>query len=124
MKNDIYFLFIFLRNLKRFLQHINKYIKTLGTVRNAYFIYPQKSESSSGPTYIEISENKTNSTPPDPDDIILQTDISHWLLLKASSKDVPEVRGGNPDALIVLATKATKGNLTYIYLYFKMGIWF
>ncbi|XP_026324252.1 guanine nucleotide-releasing factor 2 isoform X11 [Hyposmocoma kahamanoa] len=68
----------------------------------------QKSESSSGPTYIDISENKTNSTPADPDDIILQTDISQWLLLKAPSKDGPEVRGGNPDALIVLATKATK----------------
>lgn len=77
---------------------------------NAYFICQQKSESSSGPTYIEISENKTNSTPADPDDIILQTDISQWLLLKAPSKDGPEVRGGNPDALIVLATKATKGN--------------
>ncbi|CAH2068495.1 unnamed protein product, partial [Iphiclides podalirius] len=44
----------------------------------------------------------------DSEDIILQTDISQWLLLKTPAKEGPEVRGGHPDALIVLATKATK----------------
>ncbi|KAL0895820.1 hypothetical protein ABMA27_011852 [Loxostege sticticalis] len=68
----------------------------------------QRSESSTEPA---VPANETNNTPAastDAEDIILQTDISSWLLLKAPSKDGPEVRGGNPDALIVLATKATK----------------
>ncbi|XP_063373066.1 guanine nucleotide-releasing factor 2 isoform X1 [Cydia amplana] len=67
----------------------------------------QKSESSTEP----IAATKDSDTAPpdaDPEDIILQTDISSNLLLKAPSKDGPEVRGGHPDALIVLATKATK----------------
>ncbi|XP_013166904.1 PREDICTED: guanine nucleotide-releasing factor 2 isoform X3 [Papilio xuthus] len=42
------------------------------------------------------------------EDIILQSDVSQWLLLRDRDKDGPEVRGGHPDALIVLATKATK----------------
>lgn len=69
----------------------------------------QRSESSSEPPAVTV-ENKRSSTPApaDPDDIILQTDISSWLVLKAPSKDGPEVRGGQPDALVVLATKATK----------------
>lgn len=54
-------------------------------------------------------EEPTEPAPADPEDIILQTDISSWLVLKGPSKDGPEVRGGHPDALIVLATKATKG---------------
>lgn len=71
-----------------------------------YFL--QRSESSAeqpAPATTEESE----PAPADPDDIILQTDISQWLVLKGPSKDGPEVRGGHPDALIVLATKATKG---------------
>lgn len=53
-----------------------------------------------------------NAVSSDSEDIILQTDVSSWLLLKGTTKDgteVREVRGGHPDALIVLATKATKG---------------
>ncbi|XP_073942727.1 C3G guanyl-nucleotide exchange factor isoform X11 [Choristoneura fumiferana] len=67
----------------------------------------QRSESSTEPA---TAATETNATPADadPEDIILQTDISSSLLLKAPSKDGPEVRGGHPDALIVLATKATK----------------
>ncbi|KAL4706822.1 hypothetical protein ACJJTC_010056 [Scirpophaga incertulas] len=71
---------------------------------------PVPSQRSEGSTEPAAATAETNSTPPaaDSDDIILQTNISSWLLLKAPSKDGPEVRGGNPDALIVLATKATK----------------
>lgn len=74
----------------------------------------QRSESSA--TEPAVSTNESNSTPvpaADAEDIILQTDISTHLLLKAPSKDGPEVRGGHPDALIVLATKATKGNYCF-----------
>lgn len=46
--------------------------------------------------------------PVDEDDVILQTDISSRLLFN-TDKNGPEVRGGQPDALVVLATKATKG---------------
>ncbi|XP_060809901.1 guanine nucleotide-releasing factor 2 isoform X4 [Amyelois transitella] len=67
----------------------------------------QRSESSIEPPAAP-SENNSSPAAADSDDIILQTDISSWLLLKAPSKDGPEVRGGHPDALIVLATKATK----------------
>ncbi|XP_053600866.1 guanine nucleotide-releasing factor 2 isoform X3 [Plodia interpunctella] len=71
----------------------------------------QRSESSiepPPPPPPPTSEMNSSPLPADADDIILQTDISAWLLLKAPSKDGPEVRGGHPDALIVLATKATK----------------
>ncbi|CAB3237158.1 unnamed protein product [Arctia plantaginis] len=69
----------------------------------------QRSEASSEPAS-GTAETNRNSTPapPDADDIILQTDISSWLVLKVPNKDAPEVRGGHPDALVVLATKATK----------------
>ncbi|KAM3966794.1 LOW QUALITY PROTEIN: C3G guanyl-nucleotide exchange factor [Aphomia sociella] len=67
----------------------------------------QKSESSIEPPPASSERNSTPA-PADPEDIILQTDISSWLLLKTPTKDGPEVRGGHPDALIVLATKATK----------------
>ncbi|XP_026764340.1 guanine nucleotide-releasing factor 2 isoform X3 [Galleria mellonella] len=67
----------------------------------------QKSESSIDPP-AATTEQSSSPAPTDPEDIILQTDISSWLLLKTPAKDGPEVRGGHPDALIVLATKATK----------------
>ncbi|XP_022829505.1 guanine nucleotide-releasing factor 2 isoform X2 [Spodoptera litura] len=75
----------------------------------------QRSEGSTEPPPATV-ENNSNSEPPpaDADDIILQTDISSWLVLRdltkteGTAKDGPEVRGGDPDALIVLATKATK----------------
>ncbi|XP_049887610.1 guanine nucleotide-releasing factor 2 isoform X5 [Pectinophora gossypiella] len=69
----------------------------------------QRSESST--EAVQSTNNNSDSKPapvPDSDDIILHTDIAQHLLLKAPSKDGPEVRGGHPDALIVLATKATK----------------
>ncbi|XP_028164535.1 guanine nucleotide-releasing factor 2 isoform X5 [Ostrinia furnacalis] len=72
---------------------------------------PVPSTRSEGSTEPAVPATETNNTPAastDAEDIIIQTDISSWLLLKAPSKDGPEVRGGNPDALIVLATKATK----------------
>ncbi|RVE41918.1 hypothetical protein evm_013432 [Chilo suppressalis] len=78
----------------------------------------QRSESSSEPAIPTIEANSAPNVTADSDDIILQTDISAWLLLKASTKtteqrtEAPEVRGGHPDALIVLATKATK-DFTY-----------
>ncbi|XP_050358736.1 guanine nucleotide-releasing factor 2 isoform X3 [Nymphalis io] len=69
----------------------------------------QRSESSTEPVQ-QVSEANDTITS-DSDDIILQTDVSGWLLLKGTTKEgseVREVRGGHPDALIVLATKATK----------------
>ncbi|XP_052737237.1 guanine nucleotide-releasing factor 2 isoform X2 [Bicyclus anynana] len=66
----------------------------------------QRSESSTEPTPVATDDNSTSIA--DPDDIVLQTEVSGWLLLKGNNKDGPEVRGGHPDALIVLATKATK----------------
>lgn len=80
----------------------------------------QKSETNAEPAPAVTTEPARNSTPapPDPDDIILQTDISQWLVLKVPGKegpkDGPEVRGGHPDALIVLATKATKGMSDFV----------
>ncbi|CAG9783085.1 unnamed protein product [Diatraea saccharalis] len=77
----------------------------------------QRSESSTEPV-VAVTDTKSGSVSADSDDIILQTDISAWLLLKAPTKtseqrtEPPEVRGGHPDALIVLATKATK-DFTY-----------
>ncbi|XP_047034207.1 guanine nucleotide-releasing factor 2 isoform X4 [Helicoverpa zea] len=75
---------------------------------------PVPSQRSEGSTEPPPAAVEANSEPPaaDPDDIILQTDVSAWLVLKGPSKDGPEVRGGQPDALIVLATKATK-DFTY-----------
>ncbi|XP_062528472.1 guanine nucleotide-releasing factor 2 isoform X11 [Bombyx mori] len=67
----------------------------------------QKSEEVVEPSPVE-KEKPATPTPPDPDDIVLQTDINKWLVLKGSNKDGPEIRGGHPDALIVLATKGTK----------------
>ncbi|XP_075986233.1 C3G guanyl-nucleotide exchange factor isoform X3 [Anticarsia gemmatalis] len=74
----------------------------------------QRSEGSTEPAAAP-AENNRNSTPAPPaaDDIILQTDISSWLELKGPGKDGPEVRGGHPDALVVLATKATKESDEY-----------
>ncbi|XP_047540406.1 guanine nucleotide-releasing factor 2 isoform X5 [Vanessa atalanta] len=69
----------------------------------------QRSESSTEPVQ-QVSETNDTITS-DSEDIILQTDVSGWLLLKGTTKEgseVREVRGGHPDALIVLATKATK----------------
>lgn len=72
----------------------------------------QRSEGSTEPAAGDAGRG-SSPPPADPDDIVLQTDISQWLVLKAPSKDGPEVRGGHPDALVVLATKATKGMLLY-----------
>ncbi|KAI5642538.1 rasGEF domain-containing protein [Phthorimaea operculella] len=59
------------------------------------------------------SETAASAMPaPADDDIILHTEISQCLLLK-TGKDGPEVKGGHPDALIVLATKATKESDEY-----------
>ncbi|XP_037301106.1 LOW QUALITY PROTEIN: guanine nucleotide-releasing factor 2-like, partial [Manduca sexta] len=67
----------------------------------------QRSEESTEPAPVNNENSASPSTGGgDSEDIILQTDISSWLVLKAPSKDGPEVRGGHPDALIVLATKA------------------
>ncbi|KAH9638417.1 hypothetical protein HF086_007724 [Spodoptera exigua] len=78
-----------------------------------------RSEGSTEPPPATAESNSTSEPPPaDADDIILQTDISSWLVLRdltkteGTAKDGPEVRGGDPDALIVLATKATK-DFTY-----------
>ncbi|XP_026725938.1 guanine nucleotide-releasing factor 2 isoform X4 [Trichoplusia ni] len=71
----------------------------------------QRSEGSSEPA--AAGGEPSSDAPADADDIILQTDISAWLVLKGPSKDGPDVRGGHPDALIVLATKATKESDEY-----------
>ncbi|XP_068628338.1 guanine nucleotide-releasing factor 2 isoform X3 [Battus philenor] len=71
----------------------------------------QRSEGSSEPAVATVEPNTNASA--ESEDIILQTDISQWLLLKAPAKEGPEVRGGHPDALIVLATKATKESDEY-----------
>ncbi|XP_045502037.1 guanine nucleotide-releasing factor 2 isoform X3 [Colias croceus] len=66
----------------------------------------QRSESSTEPMQSETE--KSAPAVADSEDIVLQTDVSSWLLLKGPNKEGVEVRGGHPDALIVLATKATK----------------
>ncbi|CAH2100039.1 unnamed protein product [Euphydryas editha] len=69
----------------------------------------QRSENSTEPVAPATESN--NAITSDSEDIILQTDVSAWLLLKGTTKEgteIREVRGGHPDALIVLATKATK----------------
>lgn len=72
----------------------------------------QRSESSTEPTQ---AENEKTPALPDTEDIVLQTDVSTWLSLKGPTKDGVDVRGGHPEALIVLATKATKGILFSFY---------
>lgn len=70
----------------------------------------QRSESSTEPAPASSDTNVTITT--DSEDIILHTEVNSWLILKATTKEgteIKEVRGGHPDALIVLATKATKG---------------
>ncbi|CAH0600593.1 unnamed protein product [Chrysodeixis includens] len=67
----------------------------------------QRSEGSTEPA-TAAGEASSEAGVADADDIILQSDISAWLVLKPPGKDGPDVRGGHPDALIVLATKATK----------------
>lgn len=42
-------------------------------------------------------------------DIILEMDVSSRLVMKRSGEEGPDIRGGNPDALIVQAIKSTKG---------------
>ncbi len=42
---------------------------------------------------------------PDP---LAEIDVTQWLVFKRPDEDGPEIRGGHPDALIVLATKANK----------------
>ncbi|XP_072936173.1 guanine nucleotide-releasing factor 2 isoform X5 [Epargyreus clarus] len=69
---------------------------------------PVPSQRSEGNPEPPVSITVESNSAADEDDIILQTDISGWLQLKGANKDGPEVRGGHPDALIVLATKATK----------------
>lgn len=89
----------------------------------------QRSESSSEP--VPPAAESNNAVSSDSEDIILQTDVSSWLLLKGTTKDgteVREVRGGHPDALIVLATKATKGTkqiyrLSFHFLHLGRGHW-
>ncbi|XP_026480839.1 guanine nucleotide-releasing factor 2 [Ctenocephalides felis] len=41
-----------------------------------------------------------------------ELDVSNWILLKKEDEEGPDIRGGHPDALIVLATKA-KNELLY-----------
>lgn len=75
-------------------------------------------ESVPSPVLSQRSETNSESVPliteeavpavGETEDIILQTDINAWLVLKEPTKEGPDVRGGHPDALIVLATKATK----------------
>lgn len=43
-----------------------------------------------------------------PDDPLAEIDVSKWLVFKRPEEDGPDIRGGHPDALIVLATKANK----------------
>ncbi|CAH0722478.1 unnamed protein product, partial [Brenthis ino] len=69
----------------------------------------QRSESSTEPAPAAADTNATLTS--DADDIVLHTDVNSWLILKGATKEgteIREVRGGHPDALIVLATKATK----------------
>lgn len=42
------------------------------------------------------------------DDPLAEIDVSKWLVFKRPEEDGPDIRGGHPDALIVLATKANK----------------
>lgn len=68
----------------------------------------QRSEN--GPDIVvEVNDTSSAGATDDEDDLLLKSDVSSYLLLKVpNSKDGPDVKGGHPDALIVLATKATK----------------
>lgn len=39
---------------------------------------------------------------------LAEMDVSQWLISKRPEEDGPDIRGGHPEALIVLATKANK----------------
>ncbi|KAK7580503.1 hypothetical protein V9T40_001132 [Parthenolecanium corni] len=47
------------------------------------------------------------------DDPLAEIDVSKWLVFKRPEEDGPDIRGGHPDALIVLATKANKNDFLY-----------
>lgn len=56
----------------------------------------------------------------EPDESILdELEISKYLVFKKPEEDGPDIRGGNPDALIVHATKANKhGNYGITFFFF------
>lgn len=51
----------------------------------------------------EDGEGINTNNVPDP---LAELDVTQWLVFKRPDEDGPDIRGGHPDALIVLATKA------------------
>lgn len=47
---------------------------------------------------------------------LFEFDVSHYLVIKKSDEEGPDIRGGHPDALIVLATKASKNGMLFYIL--------
>lgn len=74
---------------------------------------PPSRPASNTRSSISVDENTLELRDLDQDDGILdELDISKYLVLKKSEEDGPDIRGGNPDALLVHATKANKhGNI-------------
>ncbi|XP_043276526.1 guanine nucleotide-releasing factor 2 isoform X3 [Venturia canescens] len=61
---------------------------------------------------ISVDENTLELRDLEPDDGILEElDISKYLVFKKPEEDGPDIRGGNPDALLIHATKANKHGL-------------
>ncbi|XP_077298400.1 guanine nucleotide-releasing factor 2-like isoform X2 [Arctopsyche grandis] len=66
-----------------------------------------RTNASSSPSSRDADPSLETETENEPD-IILELDVSARLVRKRPTEDGPEIRGGNPDALIVHAIKCTK----------------
>lgn len=64
------------------------------------------------------AEKETEITVPPPESPLDLLDISRYLVLKKPDEEGPDIRGGNPDALIIHATKANKnGGLPFLIIF-------
>ncbi|XP_025833248.1 guanine nucleotide-releasing factor 2-like, partial [Agrilus planipennis] len=70
--------------------------------------------SNSQPTLTESKNSKPTTNVEEEEDLMEALDVSKYLILKKPEEDGPDIRGGRIEALIIMATKATKnGVFTY-----------
>lgn len=73
------------------------------TTINLQPVSPLQRDFTNGEFY-EDGEGVDVSTP----DPLAELDVAQWLSFKRTDEDGPDIRGGHPDALIVLATKTSE----------------
>lgn len=76
-------------------------------------------ELSLSPVANGTAEKEPETTVPPPESPLDLLDISRYLVLKKQDEEGPDIRGGNPDALIIHATKANKnGGFVFLIILF------